>query len=151
MIGFYIDWIYSPTGYDWKIPPKSFQWGVDMISEFMYLLWSMGAWGLILVKLMNGWVLQTCLVSRCLPNQAPIHCGCPDARRKTPTTLGCTESCLSVGPSERHSPGKSRTSRTRFYRLPDASKVNHAFWGQKQNTLAPYWKWNGNAHSREIP
>ena len=35
MIGFYIDWICSPTGYDWKIPPKSFQWGVDMIIEFL--------------------------------------------------------------------------------------------------------------------
>ena len=34
MIGFYIDWICSPTGYDWKIHPKSFQWGVDMIIRF---------------------------------------------------------------------------------------------------------------------
>ena len=34
VIGFYIVMICSQTGYDWKIPPKSFQWGVDMISKF---------------------------------------------------------------------------------------------------------------------
>ena len=49
MIGFYIDWICSPTGYDWKIHPKSFQWGVDMIMNSVqgkrhFLMWSSHSW-----------------------------------------------------------------------------------------------------------